>query len=94
MLSARTQPCWQGTPRAPQAVHPRHGVGWYARLRPCLDVVPVPRGPLVAVEGTGARVTEPKEKAARQRASRWSPREGGGGGEVCGCNATVMRSPG
>jgi hypothetical protein len=94
MLSARTEPCWQGTPQVPQTVHPRRGVGRYARLRSFLAVALVPRDLLVAVEGTGARVTEPKERAARQRASRRSPREVGVGDEVRVCNATVMRSPG
>jgi hypothetical protein len=38
-----------------------------ARLGQFLDVVLVPHGLLVAVEGTGARVTESKERAARQQ---------------------------
>jgi hypothetical protein len=94
MLSARTNPGWQGTPRVPQTVHPFHGVGRYAQLRSFLAVALALCGLLVAAKGTGARVTEPKERAARQRASRWSPREAGVGDEVCGPNGTVMRSPG
>jgi hypothetical protein len=49
MLSARTDPGWQGTPRVPRTrtVLPCHSVGQYARLRPCLDVVLVPHGLLV-----------------------------------------------